>query len=208
MTTTITEADFSTVTMADLRTTYNNAADELGMTSVKKFADRETAVRRVTQIMKQLEEQQRTAKLPEDASSGVVAPPVERLQAAVREAIDAPPPVTTPAVAAAPAPKPEAWRKPKHLNASKVAYRPRADSVQARQYALLTQEGGITLEAFCAAGPSTGTKDKSFLSPAGVWSGLNYLFVSLKGYGLDFDGTHIRLLVPGDEREQPAKKGG
>jgi hypothetical protein len=104
----------------------------------------------------------------------------------------------TPPVASTPR---ELWRRAKTIKPSKISYRPKAGSVQAQMYTLLTATPPVTIEAFCAAMPATGTKDKVFLTPPRAWSRLNYLFVTQKGYGLDFDGTHIRLLVPTDERD-------
>ena len=94
-----------------------------------------------------------------------------------------------------------------------MAYRPRVGSLQERMYNLLTRPNpdgstGPTVEEFCedqrAAGAAT-----TMLKHEQTWSNLGYLFVSLRGYGLEFDGSRIWLLVPKDERDaQPPKKGG
>lgn len=105
------------------------------------------------------------------------------------------------------------WRKPKTTQPSKVAYRPRAGSLQDRMYKLLTQIGpqgerGVTVEEFCADMEAAGAAP-TMLKHEQTWSNLGYLFVSQKGYGLEFDGMRIWLLVPKDERDAAAaKKGG
>lgn len=104
------------------------------------------------------------------------------------------------------------WRKPKRSNPSKTAYRPRAGSLQELMYKLLTQEGeqgfGVTVEEFCATMENAGAKP-TMTKHEQTWSNLGYLFVSLRGYGLEFDGSRIWLIVPKDERDaQPPKKGG
>lgn len=92
------------------------------------------------------------------------------------------------------------WAKPKQEAASKTAYRPRPNSSQQRMYDMLTREpNGIDIEEFCAAMKDEG--DKTLHQPSTVWSCLRYLFVTSKGYGLNFDGHNLRLIVPQDERE-------
>jgi hypothetical protein len=111
------------------------------------------------------------------------------------------------------APATPRWRKPKKTPASKVAYRPRAGSLQERMYTLLTQcgpdgERGITVEEFCDFMAKAGAKP-TMTKHEQTWSNLGYLFVSLRGYGLEFDGSRIWLLVPKEERDAVAgKKGG
>ena len=97
------------------------------------------------------------------------------------------------------------WRRPKHENPSKIAYRPEDGTVQAGLYALLTQPGGITMDAYCAAAQALKTKDRTLFTPPAVWGALRYLFVTTRGYGLDFDGTVLKLLVPNDERQSSRK---
>jgi hypothetical protein len=100
------------------------------------------------------------------------------------------------------------WRRAKHEDAARTAYRPRPGSLQRVMYDALTREGGITMEDFCDVVEKSGSRDKMMYNPSGVWGGLRYLFVTLRGYGLDFDGERLRLLVPKDERETPAPGGG
>lgn len=97
------------------------------------------------------------------------------------------------------------WRRPKHENPSKIAYRPEDGTVQAGLYALLTKPGGIEMDAYCAAAKQLKTKDSTLFTPPSVWGALRYLFVTSRGYGLDFDGTKLQLLVPADERQSSRK---
>lgn len=99
----------------------------------------------------------------------------------------------------------EIWRRVKREEPEKVAYRPVPGSVQAGLYDLLTTEGGMTMEDYCAKAAQLNTRDKTLFTPPQVWGALRYLFVTKRGYGLDFDGQRIRLLVPADERSVPAK---
>lgn len=110
--------------------------------------------------------------------------------------------ITAAALAKASAPaKAPRWARPKREEAAKIAYRPKADTVQAFMYGLLTTTGGVTMEVFCSLMKQHGTKDQTLYTPSMVWSALRYLFVSLRGYGLAFDGTKLSLLVPADERD-------
>ena len=97
------------------------------------------------------------------------------------------------------------WRRAKHENASKVAYRPLDGTVQGELYKLLTREGGIPMEEYCEAAKQIKTKDATLFTPSSVWGALRYLFVTNRGYGLDFDGTKLALLVPNDERQSSRK---
>ncbi len=97
------------------------------------------------------------------------------------------------------------WRRAKHENPSKVAYRPEAGTVQGELYALLTREGGILMEDYCEAAKQIKTKDATLFTPSSVWGALRYLFVTKRGYGLDFDGQKLQLLVPADERQSSRK---
>lgn len=112
-------------------------------------------------------------------------------------------PATATAAAAprAPAqPGKEVWRRVKHEAAQKVAYRPLEGSVQAGLYDLLTAEGGMTMEEYCDKARQLKTRDATLFTPPQVWGALRYLFVTKRGYGLDFDGSRIRLVLPADER--------
>lgn len=96
----------------------------------------------------------------------------------------------------------ERWRTPKRREPSKRCYMPRPGSKQDTAYKLLTQEGGIRVEDFCAKMSALDTSGKNtteWKEPGTVWGGLNYLFVTQKGYGLDFDGERIRLLIGQEE---------
>ena len=122
---------------------------------------------------------------------------------AAKAAVDAAPPVPTPAVR----PSAERWRKAKRVEPGRVAYRPRAGSKQDKMYGMLTADAGVTPEAFChVMNTLEGGSDK--WTASSIWSSLNYLFVTLKGYGLEFDGQVFRLLRPADERAHEISKKG
>ena len=104
--------------------------------------------------------------------------------------------------------KPPLWRRPKHEDPAKTAYRPRAGTLQATMYDLLTTPGGILIEAFCDAVKATGTRDRTLFTAPNVWAAMRYLYVANRGYGLDFDGQRLALLVPKDERSTEPKKEG
>lgn len=95
------------------------------------------------------------------------------------------------------------WRRVKREEPQKVAYRPLPGSVQDGLYQLLTASPALTMEEYCARASELNTSDRTLFVAPQVWGALRYLFVTKRGYGLDFDGTHIRLIVPADER--PAK---
>lgn len=105
----------------------------------------------------------------------------------------------------APGTKTELWRRPKHEKAAKVAYRPKDGTIQATMYGLLTRPGGILVEEFCTIVEATGTRDKTLFTPSNVWAAMRYLYVASRGYGLDFDGQRLALIVPADERMTGAK---
>lgn len=147
-----------------------------------------------------------------DAEANAAA---QKNSAAIRgEAPESADPTTDPAVAPLvahllankKAPAGPRWRKPKKVAPSKIAYRPKPNSLQQQMYNMLTAPGGVTVEAFCAAMEAAGAKP-TMTRPEQTWSNLGYLFVSLRGYGLEFDGQRIWLLVPADERDAiPAKR--
>ena len=70
---------------------------------------------------------------------------------------------------------------------------------------LTSQPDGLTMEAYCEAAAKVKTKDATLFTPSSVWGALRYLFVTNRGYGLDFDGTRLKLLVPADERQSSRK---
>lgn len=219
--------NFTDVPTSTLVTVYNACAVLLGSNPVKKFADRATAEKRTKFALSQLAPEKRPAPFTEALPGGATA--LDTMKGSVR-AKDAPHPaiksvtsVSGPALAEAskeaivttkdatptPAVTPtgERWRRPKRVAPGKVAYRPRPGSLQQAMYDLLTQEGGVTVEAFCAEMERLGAKP-TMTKLAQTWSNLGYLFVTLKGYGLEFDGQVIKLLVPADERAAVAQKGG
>ncbi len=106
----------------------------------------------------------------------------------------------TPAAPAPVAEKRDIWRRPKNEAAQRVAYRPVAGSVQAGLYDIITKPGGVSMEEYCRRAAQLNTRDRGLYNPPQVWGALRYLFVTKRGYGLDFDGELIRLLVPADER--------
>lgn len=118
------------------------------------------------------------------------------------------PKVEDKAAAAAPATKVERWRTPKSRPASKICYKPRPGSKQAKAYELLTQDESILVEDFCSEMSKLDTSGKNsteWKEPGTIWGGLNYLFVTQKGYGLEFDGERIRLII-GEEERDPSSK--
>lgn len=108
----------------------------------------------------------------------------------------------------APSGRGNVWRRVKREEPSKIAYKPRPGTLQGQMYEGLTRDGGISMEDFCDLVEKSGSKDKMMYTPSGVWGGLRYLFVTLRGYGLDFDGKMLKLLVPADERAPQPLKGG
>jgi len=110
----------------------------------------------------------------------------------------------SPVVAGKPVPK-ERWRREKYTAPGKTSYAPRKNSLQEKMMKLLTRTRsgnlvGVTAEKFCedtnAFSPNANVK----WTPSNMWSQLNYLFVSQKGYGLKFNGTHIMLIEAEDHR--------
>lgn len=111
----------------------------------------------------------------------------------------------TPVVAGKSIPK-ERWRREKYKEPSKVSYAPRSGSLQEKMAKLLTRTRsgeltGITAEKFCeTVNGYEESKGKVPWEPSSMWSSLNYLFVSQKGYGMRFTGTHIMLIEAADHR--------
>lgn len=167
---------------------YNATAAELdtNITPVKKFSGKEVGAKRLWANLVDLAEvyAERHAKVLEE----------NRKVAEVK-------PAPAPKKARQPvAEGREVWRRAKREPAQKVAYRPLPGSVQDGLYVLLTAEGGMTMEDYCAGAKLLKTRDGTLFTPPQVWGALRYLFVTKRGYGLDFDGKRIRLLVPADER--------
>lgn len=111
-------------------------------------------------------------------------------------------------VGSKPVPKPtivrrkERWRREKYTPPGPVSYAPRKGSLQEKMVKILTKHRkgelvGVTAEKFCAdTNEFSGLRaDKNVLwAPSNMWSQLNYLFVTQKGYGMRFNGTHIMLI--------------
>lgn len=184
---------------------YNDMAFEMGETAVNRFATRGKAESRLIGMSDRYNEW--LAKRPQaqkvepeapvviEAVAPVEAPAVQltdtdtqqvKAEAATRRA--------APVEAGSPR-----WARAKYEAPAKVAYRPRAGSSQAVMYSLLTRPNGIDIHDFCEEMKQF--RDKTLHQPATVWSCLRYLFVTSKGYGLNFDGQRISLIVPADERD-------
>ncbi len=174
---------------------HNLIADNLsGSGRVKRFADAKTAVRRTWGMLEKYE-----AECLADAFSlGLNEEPVTVIPAV-------PHPVGEVIPAAPKEGKTPRWARPKHEDASRVAYKPKDGTIQHVMYLLLTRAGGTPMEEFCTIVEASGTKDKTLYTPPMVWSALRYLFVDRRGYGLDFDGARLSLLVPKDERDGAGK---
>jgi hypothetical protein len=225
----------SGMTTKDLLALYNDCAAELGERPVARFADRESAERR-TVAMHERVLAARVATPPSEPLKYDKAGK-DRVQIAAGSALDAireaepelvaqaekdhgkraqkAPAAAIPAdQLKAPTPplttKRPRWAAPKEEKPCKRAIRPKPGTVQDKMYALLTAPGGIAVEAFCEEMQRLGNKNKSWKEPAGVWSGLRYLFCALRGYGLRFDGARLYLLVPPVEQDAVRKeaKGG
>lgn len=102
----------------------------------------------------------------------------------------------------APAPKGPRWKRPKEYKPAKVCYKPRPKSLQEEFYEKLTQEGGIEIREYCDFVNGKCPKLRAPKTPSNVWSGLVYMFVSQKGYGLKFDGERLYLIPAEIERER------
>lgn len=203
---------------------YNLVSSNLGRGRVKRFADTKSAIRRTWTIL------QEYAAQPEDDQHDDLQDDSEMVsyenkvqlsetdKAQVADEAAARKPAELPkseqllqaaaAARAAPSGRGNVWRRKKREEPSKIAYKPRPGTLQGQMYDGLTREGGISMEDFCDLVEKSGSKDKMMYTPSGVWGGLRYLFVTLRGYGLDFDGNMLKLLVPGDERTPQPLKGG
>lgn len=205
----------SNMTGTQLVRMYNELQFELGSDAeVARFADTKSAIRRTWAKLveyaqakpeTQMKGSVKAADAPHPAIKSITstqpaAPAKERLKASAAAAVKAKP-VTAPATE-----KKAVWRRAKNENAGKTAYRPEAGTVQAQLYDILTREpGGILMEDYCAAAQKVKTKDATLFTPSSVWGALRYLFVTNRGYGLDFDGAKLKLLVPTDERQSSRK---
>lgn len=208
----------SNLSTPELLELYNCVAGNIGKGRVNRFADRSKAIARTWAILEQYEAWLKESADDFEATEEELAQ--QKGRAPVEEAPPAPkadkpkvelPPEDKAQIAAeardrketkAPATKVERWRTPKRREPSKRCYMPRPGSKQDKAYQLLTQEGGIRVEDFCAkmrALDTAGKNSTEWKEPGTIWGGLNYLFVTQKGYGLDFDGERIRLLIGAEE---------
>ncbi len=119
----------------------------------------------------------------------------KRLQDAAKTAIqnvkDTPVSVASPS---------QRWRKPKEVAPAKKAYRPRPGSLQEQIYQLLIEPEGATPERICAGAIQAGASAKSWQAHL-AWNEIKYLLVTVRGYGLKFDGTNLFLLLPKVEHD-------
>jgi len=91
----------------------------------------------------------------------------------------------------------ERWRAPKQLQPGSKCYMPRKNSLQHKMYELLNGDG-CTPEAFAKMITDNRPKSTKTFLPIEAWAVCGYLFNKQKGWGLDFDGTTIKL-VPAAE---------
>lgn len=207
------------MTGAQLLELYNLVSSNLGRGRVKRFSDTKAAIRRTWAILEEYDAQgpagaetkpnetpvnDSGTKLVNTGKDAFKVELSEKDRASInQEAADR--------KAQKPATKVERWRTPKRREPSKRCYMPRPGSKQDQAYQLLTQEGGIRVEDFCsamAALDKDGKNSTEWREPGTIWGGLNYLFVTQKGYGLEFDGERIRLLKGAEEVPftNPSKK--
>lgn len=195
--------DDPTVTSPGLLEVYNLVSANLGRGRVKRFADLNSARRRTWDILEEYDTQG-----PAGTDTSTPAPKKEAAKprgekvqlteadkASIKqEAADRKAATSTSTV--------ERWRTPKRREPSKRCYMPRPGSKQDAAYKLLTQEGGIRVEDLCTEMSKLDTVGKNsteWKEPGTIWGSLNYLFVTQKGYGLDFDGERIKLLIGKEE---------
>ena len=225
--------DYSTTALGTLVSMYNDAAFELQRPMINRFADRKTAERRTAAIREELKGQRvekdthrdypreadgvKTVGLieitpnPTMAAAVIAAEqslghhgPKDRDKGVLNEAVkDA---IAEQSDKTPPAAQPERWRQPKKWPAGKTAYRPRPGSLQAEAYALLTQPGGILVEAFSDAMKAKCKPGVKNWDLTVLWSNITYTLCSGHGYGAEFDGARVWLIVPRDERD-PVHKG-
>lgn len=184
------------LTNPDLARLYNLISSNLGRGRVKRFSDARAGVRRTWALL-----------LDYEKETGEEEPVVEEGKTQSAPA-DPAPEKEAPAPKKAPKKqgerrKSDRWRKPKHTDPAKVCWKPRAGTKQDKAYQLLTQPGGIDVDEFCrrmSALDKSGKNTTEWCDPRYLWGALSYLFVTQKGYGLDFDGRIIRLLIAKEER--------
>lgn len=196
---------------------YNLVSANLGRGRVKRFATPAAGVKRTWKLLEEYEAEWEALdnpsmlEAPEDLEDPQPKDPEPKqkkaqLSASEKAAIKQ---EASDRKAAGEGSKVERWRTPKRREPSKVCYKPRPGSKQAVAYELLTRKGGIRVEDFCSEMSKLDTSGKNtteWKEPGTIWGGLNYLFVSQKGYGLEFDGERIRLIIGAEERDPSSKK--
>lgn len=194
--------DDPTVTSPGLLEVYNLVSANLGRGRVKRFADLNSARRRTWAILEEYDTQgpagtDTSAPAPKKETAKPKGEKVQLTEAdkasIKQEAADRKATASTTV---------ERWRTPKRREPSKRCYMPRPGSKQDTAYKLLTQEGGIRVEDLCTEMSKLDTVGKNsteWKEPGTIWGSLNYLFVTQKGYGLDFDGERIKLLIGKEE---------
>jgi hypothetical protein len=210
----------------DLLAQYNTWAAELGEPTVSRFADNAVARRRTLALWHRVAAARKAAggdtntphiKAVHDGAKAnhfVLNPTGQAAVKAARTAtnaahseakaaVEAMARGEQPRVIVEASTRVEAWRKPKSVKPGRRAYLPRPGSKQARMYELVKGEG-TTPEAFADA---MNALNAGKWTAQTVWGSLTYLFCKLRGYGLEFDGTTIRLVIPKEEQVPPATKG-
>jgi hypothetical protein len=204
--------DDSNITSSNLLELYNLVSANLGRGRVKRFADLNSARRRTWAILEEYDAQgpagaepatkkgetpinESGSKLVNTGKDAFKVELSEKDKTSIKqEAADRKATTSTSTV--------ERWRTPKRREPSKRCYKPRPGSKQDAAYKLLTKEGGIRVEDLCAEMSKLdklGKNNTEWKEPGTIWGSLNYLFVAQKGYGLDFDGERIRLLIGKEE---------
>jgi len=185
---------------------HNLIAANIGQGRVKRFADAKTAVRRTWAMLEAYEaEVKAEASTLDEFHAKHQAMHAPKVTTSVSNPPNIPNTDRVKASISNPSNKPPRWARPKHEAAGRIAYRPKDGSIQYVMYMSLTRQGGTPMEEFCAIMRDSGTRDKTLYTPPMVWSALRYLFVDRRGYGLDFDGQRLSLLVPKDERDGAGK---
>lgn len=186
---------------------YNDIAKVHGQSTVKRFADIKSAARRTWVMLEQYgtlvasevddlldgeEMAHYEAKatpagesIPEDSTPN----PQQQLAEALLEREEA-------RVAALP-PKVDGRCKSKHVEPTARCYRPRAGTKQAVMYDLIAGDTGCCIQEFCDHMNAGSPDNKMPWVPSNVWGALRYLFVTQKGYGLNYSVAtgRIRLLI-------------
>lgn len=169
------DSDYDDVSGREILEAFNAIIDrepELGA-PVARFSTKAAGIKRLNAIVVQLTALQKSGE-------GINVPVIE-----------AP---TKPAVDRMPS---ERWRSTKELKAGSKCYMPRPNSLQHKMYELLSGDG-CTPEAFAEMITANRPKSTKTFLPIETWATCGYLFHKQKGWGLEFDGTIIKL-VPAAE---------